>query len=97
MKFINFLICTFSTLVYVSNSTDLTNCTDLSINLNKHLTTNCVSFTISSGTGCQWMCSYCANSLGTNNYYFTDNVCSYQSGGCVGNPQSGKTYTCCSV
>jgi len=95
MKFINFLICTFATLV--SANTDLTNCTDLSTNLNKYLTNNCVSFSISSGTGCQWMCSYCANSLGTNNYYFTDNVCSYQSGGCVGNPQSGKTYTCCSV
>lgn len=34
---------------------------------------------------------------GTNNYYFTDSVCTYQSGGCVGNPVAGKTYTCCSV
>jgi hypothetical protein len=58
---------------------------------------NCVSFVIGSGTGCQWMCSYCADQLGTNNYYFTDQVCSYQSGGCVGNPQSGKQYTCCSA
>jgi len=58
---------------------------------------NCLSFTVSSGTGCAWMCSYCANSLGTNNYYFTDGVCTYQAGGCVGNPQSGVTYTCCSA
>jgi len=58
----------------------------------------CVSFTVSAGTGCAWMCEYCANQLGTNNYYFTDGVCSYQSGeGCVGNPVAGKTYTCCSV
>ncbi len=58
---------------------------------------NCVSFTVGSGTGCQWMCTYCANSLGTNNYYFTDNVCTYETGGCVGNPQAGKVYTCCSL
>jgi hypothetical protein len=58
----------------------------------------CIQFTVSSGTGCAWMCNYCANQLGTNNYYFTDNVCTYQEGqGCVGNPISGKTYTCCSV
>ena len=58
---------------------------------------NCISFSVSSGTGCDWMCSYCANNLGTTNYYFTDGVCSYQSGGCVGNPQTGVTYTCCSL
>jgi len=58
---------------------------------------NCVSFSVGSGTGCSWMCSYCANSLGTNNYYFTDGVCKYESGGCVGNPQAGVVYTCCSV
>ena len=57
---------------------------------------NCVSFSISQGTGCAWMCSYCADKLGPN-YYFTDNVCKYQSGGCVGNPLSGVTYTCCSM
>jgi hypothetical protein len=57
----------------------------------------CVSFSVTSGTGCAWMCNYCANQLGTNQYYFTDGVCSYQEGlGCVGNPISGKTYTCCS-
>jgi len=59
---------------------------------------NCIQFTVSSGTGCAWMCNYCANQLGTNNYYFTDGVCSYQQGqGCVGNPVSGNSYTCCSV
>jgi hypothetical protein len=59
---------------------------------------NCVQFTVSSGTGCVWMCNYCASQLATNNYYFTDGVCSYQEGqGCVGNPIAGKTYTCCSV
>ena len=58
---------------------------------------NCVSFSDSSGTGCSWMCGYCTNSLGTNNYYFTDGVCKYESDGCVGNPQVGVTYTCCSA
>jgi hypothetical protein len=43
------------------------------------------------------MCNYCGTNLGPN-YYFTDNVCVYdsQAGGCVGNPVAGKTYTCCS-
>ena len=59
---------------------------------------NCIQFTVSSGTGCAWMCNYCANNLGTNNYYFPDGVCTYQDGqGCVGNPITGKTYTCCSA
>ena len=58
---------------------------------------NCVSFSVGSGTGCAWMCNYCANQLGTNNYYFTDGVCSYQTGGCAGNPVAGNTYTCCGV
>ena len=57
---------------------------------------NCVSFSIGPGTGCAWMCSYCANALGTNNYYFADGICTYEQGGCVGNPQTGVTYTCCS-
>jgi hypothetical protein len=56
---------------------------------------NCVSFQVSAGTGCAWMCNYCANTLGTTNYYFTDGVCQYQSGGCVGSPQVGVLYTCC--
>jgi hypothetical protein len=59
---------------------------------------NCIQFSVSSGTGCAWMCNYCANQLGTNNYYFPDGVCSYQQGqGCVGNPIIGKTYSCCAV
>ncbi len=57
---------------------------------------NCVSFSVGAGTGCSWMCDYCQNQLGTTNYYFTDGVCSYSEGGCVGNPQVGVTYTCCS-
>jgi len=58
---------------------------------------NCISFTLGSGTGCQWMCNYCSNQLGTTNYYFTNGVCTYETGGCVGNPQEGVTYTCCSA
>jgi len=58
---------------------------------------NCVSFIVGTGTGCGWMCEYCANQLGTNNYYFTDGVCTYESGGCVGSPVEGHTYTCCST
>jgi hypothetical protein len=58
---------------------------------------SCISFIVGSGTGCGWMCQYCANQLGTNNYYFTDGVCTYESGGCVGNPVEGNSYTCCSA
>jgi len=58
---------------------------------------SCIQFTVSSGTGCAWMCSYCDEQLGTNNYYFTDGVCTYQLGGCMGNPVAGKEYTCCSA
>jgi hypothetical protein len=58
---------------------------------------NCVQFTVGSGTGCQWMCNYCANQLGTFNYYFPDGVCTYQTGGCVGNPVAGKVYSCCAA
>jgi hypothetical protein len=57
----------------------------------------CVTFSVGAGTGCAWMCSYCAQQLGTNNYYFTDGVCKYQTGGCAGSPQSGVQYTCCAV
>jgi hypothetical protein len=58
---------------------------------------NCIQFTVGPGTGCDWMCNYCSNQLGTFNYYFVDGVCQYQTGGCVGNPVAGKTYTCCSA
>jgi hypothetical protein len=58
----------------------------------------CISFSVTQGTGCQWMCNYCSQQLGTNNYYFTDNVCTYESGvGCVGSPLAGKQYTCCAA
>lgn len=66
------------------------------LNMTRVVPNSCVSFSVTSGTGCAWMCNYCANQLGTNNYYFTDDVCTYQTGGCVGNPLSGKVYTCCS-
>ena len=58
---------------------------------------NCVSFTVGQGTGCQWMCDYCAANLGTSNYYFTTPVCSYSETGCVGNPTAGAQYTCCAA
>jgi hypothetical protein len=65
---------------------------------NVNLSNGCISFTVSSGTGCAWMCNYCANNLGTDNYYFQPAICTYQSGvGCVGNPQAGVTYQCCSA
>ena len=57
----------------------------------------CISFTIGLGTGCDWMCSYCASSLNTSSYYFNPAICTYQSGGCVGNPQPGVSYSCCST
>jgi hypothetical protein len=58
---------------------------------------SCIQFSVGSGTGCEWMCNYCANQLQTTNYYFTDGVCTYQTSGCVGNPLAGKLYTCCAV
>jgi len=62
-----------------------------------YINNQCLQFSVTSGTGCAWMCNYCANQLGTNNYYFTDGVCNYEEGlGCVGNPIAGKTYSCCS-
>ena len=60
------------------------------------LSNGCVSFAVSPGTGCAWMCSYCADKLGSN-YYFTNNICKYESSGCIGNPIAGVTYTCCST
>lgn len=59
------------------------------------LPNGCMTFSIGQGTGCAWMCEYCQTNLGTTNYYFTDGVCTYESGGCVGNPVAGKQYTCC--
>jgi hypothetical protein len=60
------------------------------------VTSICTSFQLAPGTGCDWMCNYCALHVGAN-YYFTDGVCTYQSGGCVGAPLVNKTYTCCST
>jgi len=59
------------------------------------VTNQCIAFSVGPGTGCAWMCAHCADLLGPA-YYFTDGVCTYQSGGCVGNPLAGVTYTCCS-
>jgi len=88
MKFAGFLIPLFA---FVNgNNSKVCN--------NTYVSNQCVQFSVTSGTGCAWMCSYCANQLGTNNYYFTDNVCTYQQNvGCVGNPIAGQTYTCCSA
>ena len=59
---------------------------------------SCIQFSVSAGTGCAWMCNYCAEQLGTNNYYFTDGVCSWEpNSGCTGSPLAGKMYTCCSA
>jgi hypothetical protein len=57
----------------------------------------CVSFVVGPGTGCSWMCNYCANTLGTPDYYFTTPVCTYEASGCTGNPVAGVSYTCCSL
>jgi len=61
------------------------------------LPNGCMTFSVGSGTGCSWMCQYCQTNLGTTNYYFTDGICTYESGGCTGNPVAGKQYTCCSL
>lgn len=58
---------------------------------------SCISFSIGPDTGCAWMCNYCASQLATSGFYFTDGVCSYKGQGCVGNPQVGVQYTCCSL
>lgn len=73
-------------------------CDESCDNSYKLISSQCVEFSVTSGTGCAWMCNYCAAQLGTSNYYFVDGVCSYQEGqGCVGNPIAGKSYTCCAV
>lgn len=73
------------------------NANDVCLNMTR-ISNQCIQFTVSTGTGCAWMCNYCANQLGTNNYYFTDGVCMYQQGqGCIGNPIADKQYTCCAA
>jgi hypothetical protein len=61
-----------------------------------NVSNGCVSFQVAPGTGCAWMCDYCSAQLGPI-YYFTDNTCKYQPGGCVGNPLPNVQYTCCTI
>ena len=89
---LKYILSFFALFATVSQSSP-NNCTQLST----IPTNNCIQFSVSSGTGCAWMCNYCATNLGTSNYYFTDSVCTYQQGGCVGNPIAGNIYTCCSL
>jgi hypothetical protein len=89
MRFLSLLTLVFEIL---SVSTENT-CINPEINS----TNGCISFSVGQGTGCAWMCEYCQTNLGTTNYYFTDGVCTYNSGGCAGNPIAGKQYTCCSL
>ncbi len=56
---------------------------------------DCITFTIGEDTGCQYMCDYCAENLGTTNFYFTDWICKNMNGMCTGEPTSWETYTCC--
>ena len=93
LKYLFSLLAVSSVATISSNYTNMTNYVDYT----NYSPNSCISFTLSSGTGCNWMCNYCANSLGTNNYYFTDQVCTYYPGGCQGNPQAGVQYTCCSA
>jgi len=93
LKYLFSLFAVTSVATISSNFTNMTNYVDYT----NYSPNSCVSFSVSSGTGCDWMCNYCANSLGTNNYYFTDQVCTYYPGGCQGNPQAGVQYTCCSA
>jgi hypothetical protein len=58
--------------------------------------TVCKTFQVASGTGCDWMCNYCAANVGPN-YYFTTDVCKYENTGCVGTPLPNVEYTCCST
>lgn len=82
-----------SFLVFLFASVNGNNCTNSFMSSN-----NCITFSVTQGTGCAWMCNYCASQLGTANYYFTDSVCTYQQGsGCVGSPYAGVPYTCCST
>ena len=51
------------------------------------------------GSGCDYMCQWCQEQLGTDQYYWTTNVCTYDAttGGCQGSPQRDVEYTCCKV
>ena len=95
-----FFFVLFSALFLVTSATNNV-CNTGSATVVKDEDNGCTTFTIGQGTGCMWMCNYCATTLGTNNYYFTGNppVCTYQqsAGGCVGSPVSGQSYTCCAA
>ena len=56
----------------------------------------CETFQVAPGTGCAWMCEYCASKVGPD-FYFTVPVCTYAQGGCVGMPQPSTLYTCCAT
>ena len=56
---------------------------------------DCITYTIGEGTGCQFMCDYCAENLGTTNFYFTDWICQNKNGMRSGTPTAWETYTCC--
>ncbi len=92
MSFFKTILLTFMTFFAANSSVLAQTCSSLIVPNNK-----CINFSIGKGTGCQWMCQYCAENLGTTNYYFTTPVCTYETGGCVGSPQPSVTYTCCSV
>lgn len=48
------------------------------------------------GSSCAYMCQWCAEQLGTSNYYWQDSVCTWNGSGCTGiTPQAGIPYTCC--
>lgn len=64
-------------------------------NAKKDSNDHCITFTIGEETGCQYMCDYCAENLGTTNFYFTDWICKNKNGMCSGDPTPWETYTCC--
>jgi hypothetical protein len=110
MRFFFLLLSTLSTLFLVANASNEVCNTGSAFNSVQDHVNGCLTFTVGQGTGCAWMCSYCAANLGTNSYYFTGNppVCTYQTGisvaegisvagGCVGSPVSGQSYTCCAT
>ena len=61
----------------------------------KNSSGDCITFTIGEDTGCQFMCDYCSENLGTNKFYFTDWICKNKNGICYGNPKPYEEYTCC--
>lgn len=61
----------------------------------KYKNQDCITFTIGDNTGCQFMCDYCLENLGTTNFYFTDWICKNKNGMCTGDPMPWETYTCC--